>query len=311
MRNIIFTRGLPGSGKSTFLREKGLDSYALSSDNLRLIYQSPVLDVDGDLTISNYFDRKVWAEIETIVEQKMIRGEFIILDATNLKIKDLRKYKKNIEKYKYSAWILDFSDISLKEAKSRNLQRPEFKQVPESVIEKMFKTLNENLKVPRWLRIIKPEDFDNWLNLEPLDFSQYKKIHHIGDLQGCYSVLEEYFNQNPINDDELYIFTGDYIDRGIENDKTINFLIEKSDETNFIFLEGNHDKYLWEWANGLEVRTNEFNKNTKLQLENAEIKKSEVRKVCRKLRSFCHYTFLGKEVFVSHGASVKSLKSQN
>lgn len=53
------------------------------------------------------------------------------------------------------------------------------------------------------------------------NLSKYKKIHHIGDLQGCYSVLKEYIKT--IKEDEFYIFLGDYINRGIENGKVINF----------------------------------------------------------------------------------------
>ena len=64
------------------------------------------------------------------------------------------------------------------------------------------------------------------------DFSQYKRIHHIGDVHGCYTALMKYLDDNGgIKDDEFYIFTGDYIDRGVENAEVVNFLISIMEST--------------------------------------------------------------------------------
>lgn len=80
------------------------------------------------------------------------------------------------------------------------------------------------------------------------NLSKYKKIHHIGDLQGCYSVLKEYIKT--IKEDEFYIFLGDYINRGIENGKVIKFLLKICEKENVCLLEGNHERHLIKWANG-------------------------------------------------------------
>ena len=37
MRYLVFLRGIPGSGKSTFVKEEGLEPYTISSD-LSLIH---------------------------------------------------------------------------------------------------------------------------------------------------------------------------------------------------------------------------------------------------------------------------------
>mgnify|MGYP001681868479 CR=1 FL=1 len=37
MRLLLVARGIPGSGKSTFLAEQGLDMYTLSPDAIRLM----------------------------------------------------------------------------------------------------------------------------------------------------------------------------------------------------------------------------------------------------------------------------------
>ena len=61
--------------------------------------------------------------------------------------------------------------------------------------------------------------------------------------------LQKYFSGNGgIKDDEMYIFTGDYIDRGMENAQVVAFLLSIMDRKNVLLLEGNHEKGLWQWA---------------------------------------------------------------
>ena len=61
-------------------------------------------------------------------------------------------------------------------------------------------------KVPSGFIVIKPEEFKETINniYSIRDFSNYNKIHHIGDLHGCFTVLNEYL-KNGLEDDELYI----------------------------------------------------------------------------------------------------------
>ncbi len=49
-----------------------------------------------------------------------------------------------------------------------------------------------------------------------MDANKYKDIKVIGDVQGCYTVLMEALSD--FNPETLYIFAGDLLDRGIEND---------------------------------------------------------------------------------------------
>ncbi|WP_226990731.1 AAA family ATPase [Methanosarcina acetivorans] len=47
MRYLVFLRGIPGSGKSTFIKENRLEPYTISSDEVRLLLKPPVLSVTG------------------------------------------------------------------------------------------------------------------------------------------------------------------------------------------------------------------------------------------------------------------------
>lgn len=143
----------------------------------------------------------------------MKRGCFTVVDATNIRGRDITAYKKLANEYKYRVYVVDFTDITIEEAKKRNLQREEYKQVPENVIERMYAQLADN-KVPSGITVIKPEDLAQiWY--KPRDLSAYKKVIHIGDIHCCYKPLKEYLEE--INPQNYYIFLGDYIDRGSEN----------------------------------------------------------------------------------------------
>ena len=37
MRTLVLLRGLPGAGKSTWIKEQGLEPYTLSADQIRLL----------------------------------------------------------------------------------------------------------------------------------------------------------------------------------------------------------------------------------------------------------------------------------
>lgn len=92
------------------------------------------------------------------------------------------------------------------------------------------------------------DDFKKFINKNSDDFmidvSSYKMIYFFGDLQGCYDPVKTFFEKNGIQENELYVFLGDYIDRGIENDLTMNFIKDTINLDNFIYLKGNHDEYL-------------------------------------------------------------------
>jgi serine/threonine protein phosphatase 1 len=65
----------------------------------------------------------------------------------------------------------------------------------------------------------------------------------IGDIHGEYDKLRKLIN---IIDKDVtkYIFLGDYIDKGCESDKVIDFLMELEKSKKCIFLMGDHE-YMW------------------------------------------------------------------
>lgn len=304
MRVLLLLRGSAGCGKSTWIEQNGLKPYTLSADDIRLLCQSPVLHPDGTVGISQSNDKTVWKTLFNLLEIRMQKGEFTVIDATNSKTSEMNRYKQMCETYRYRMYCVDFTDIPIDEVKRRNSSRAELKRVPDEAIDKMYSRFKTQ-KIPSGIKVIKPDELDSvWMKL--FDLSEYKKIHHIGDVHDCYTALKKYIEDNGgIKDDEFYIFCGDYIDRGIENADVIKYLISIKDRKNVLMLEGNHERWLWLWANGCTGKSKEFELVTKPQLEESKIDKKDVRQLYRKFGQCAYYKYGENIYLVTHaGLSV-------
>ena len=303
MRTLILMRGAPGVGKSTFIKEHNLEQYTLSADDIRTKIQSPVLNPDGSIGISQKNDKETWKLLFIILEKRMEKGEFTVIDATNSKTSEMSRYKEMADKYRYRIYIIDMTDIPIEECKRRNANRtPEYKRVPETAIDKMYARFAAQ-KVPSGIKVVKPNEFDTIL-YRPMDLSQYKKVHVIGDIHSSNTVLQEYLG-GELKEDECYVFVGDYTDRGIEPVETLKFLLNIYNKPNVILLEGNHEQYLRNYASNIDDYNRNFKETTLPYLNKAigsgEIKKSNLQQLCRKFGQICYFTYGDKEVLVSHG----------
>lgn len=300
MRILLLLRGSAGCGKSTWIEQNGLKPYTLSADDIRLLCQSPTMQVDGTVGISQANDSVVWKTLFNILEVRMQKGEFTVIDATNSKTSEMNRYKEMCNTYRYRIFCVDFTDIPIEEVKRRNANREELKRVPEEVIDKMYSRFATQ-KIPSGIKVIKPDELDTiWMKM--FDMSEYKKIHQFGDIHGCYTALQKYLSDNGgIKDDEFYIFTGDYIDRGLENADVVKFLISIMDRKNVLLLEGNHERWLWLYANDCIGCSKEFELVTRPQLEEAKINKKDIRQLYRKFGQCAYYKYGNDVYLVTHG----------
>lgn len=301
MRHLILLRGAMGSGKSTWIRENELEEYTLSSDKIRLMFQSPVLTETGGYAISGKQDKRVWETLFQTLEERMSRGEFSIIDATHTTVESLNRYKSLAQKYRYRVSLVDFSDVPDEIVLEGNKNRKAYKVVSEAAVLSALSRLKTE-PVPKWINVLKPDKFKQKISFKSIDLTHYEKIHHIGDVHGCYTALMKHFKDG-LKADELYVFVGDYLDRGIENKEVLEFLLSIYQEKNVIFLEGNHESHLKNHAHGEAITSREFKNFTLPQIK--DIPEIEIRQFLRKLRQCLYYTYNGKKVLVTHGGLSK------
>lgn len=139
---LFLTRGIPGSGKSTFIKKYLSFCQIVEPDAIRLKINGIVETKKDGLQISQANPDKVWGIANQTIQENLKNGKSVVLDATNLGNYLLHNYKKIAEDNKVNFVIIDFTNIPLDVCKKRNSERlPAYKRVPEEVILRMYKKL--------------------------------------------------------------------------------------------------------------------------------------------------------------------------
>ncbi len=298
MKKLVVLRGNIGSGKSTFIKNNNLEMYTLSPDTIRLMFNSPEMTINYSEMIPQYNNKKVWDLLYEILEERMKKGEFTIIDALHAKREDYTTYKKLAEKYRYRTYVVDFSNVDINEIYKRNEEREEYKSVPKYAIDRIDKCLKEG--VPSSFKVVLPEEFNSIVEFRSINVDKYEKIHVIGDIHACFDTINDYISNNEIKSNELYIFTGDYFDKGLQNIDTFNLLNKLIDLDNTIFLIGNHEEKLYKYACD-DFYRNDYDIQTTINEIVDKIKKSEIRGFYKKLSQCSFIEFGGNKYLITHG----------
>ena len=325
MRKLFILRGAPASGKSTWVRENDLEEFTISSDNIRLLLSSPEMDINSVYSISQEYNKEVFNIIDKLLVKRMTHGDLTILDATNVQLSSLKHYYELAKKYRYRFYTVDFTDIDKEELKERNIHRG-FRAVPNYVIDRMCNTINCTELSTKYNVITKEKAIEEINNNYIKDCNNYKCITVFGDIHGCYEPLDKYFKNKPFNKETLYVFTGDYIDRGIQNKEVLEFLLTIYREDNVILLEGNHDTRLRQYLQEEQViipqkdkevllkyfskeevkeltknniKSTEFIRNTIPQIEH--INGNSLKDLCNHFAQLAVLDFNNKVYFITHG----------
>ena len=304
MRTLLLLRGVQGSGKSTYIEKNELQPYTLCADDFRTLVCNPILNMEGDFHISQENDKLAWGMLLQALEERMKRGDFTIIDATHSTQKMVKNYKALAEMYKYTIFVKEF-DVSLETCLERNSSRERYKFVPEDIIRKYHSLITQTSLSKGILKINDISEINNFYIDEISD--KYKRVIVIGDLHSCNTALTELLEKEKFDKDTLYIFLGDYLDRGLEHKETFNKMLHLSKQSNVILLEGNHEKSLAIWCQDRNERLSKkfINETLKPLIENkTEEEIEEFKSVCRqfykKLRQAYAFNFNGINYLCTH-----------
>lgn len=300
MRTLLLLRGTQASGKSTWVVENNLEPYTLSADKIRLNIANPVLNEDGSIEISQKYNKLTWELLYRYLEMRMENGDFTIIDATHSDIKLMNKYRDLANTYKYTIYYLEF-DTPLEECLKRNRERIGYKYVPEKVIERTWETIKNKEKLPSIFKKI--NSIDEIINFYTANVNEYKKVIIIGDIHSCAEPLKEVLKD--FSEENLYVFVGDYFDRGIQAVETFKIMLDLLEKSNVILIEGNHENNsVKKFINDEEKYTKSFDETT-LQplLKEFELDyiKSSLKKIYKRLRQCYAFEFRGKKFLCTHG----------
>lgn len=295
-------RGAPASGKSQWIRDNNLEAYTLEADHFRTLLRSPSLG-ESSWYISQEDNGPAWELLLDCLEKRMSNGDFVVLDATHTTSKAVNAYKELLNKYKYTVYYYE-PDTSLEECLARNATRTDYKRVPEQVIHRMHKMI-KTTTLPKFCRKINSiDEINNYFTVNLTN--RYERVRIIGDIHGCYTALQQAIT--PWDEKTLYIFCGDYLERGIENKEMIYEMMRLSTLPNTIMLEGNHERHIANFAFNTNLdHSKRFMKEVVAPIVK-DMTKKDVESLQRELRLFykslrqCYpFSFHGKKYLVSHG----------
>ncbi|MBI3933602.1 MAG: AAA family ATPase [Acidobacteria bacterium] len=140
-QQIILAVGLPGSGKSTYFRKRGIQP--LSSDTMRRW----LLDDETDQSQQHH----VFAALRYLLELRLRLGRKTnYVDATNLTRQDRRHYFQMAKHHDCELRAI-FFDVPLATCQRRNRRRQ--RRVPDEVMERMARQLAPPTRAEGFTRI--------------------------------------------------------------------------------------------------------------------------------------------------------------
>lgn len=135
MQHLLYTVGLPGSGKSTWAKQflvNNIDSkikwQRVSRDDIRIMCRNTEFDIENE----NYI-----TEVETLMVRSAIENGFnVLVDATHIDVKFRNKWHRLAQEFGDIVVIEKGFNVPLDICLKRNSQRN--RHVPEDIIQKMY-----------------------------------------------------------------------------------------------------------------------------------------------------------------------------
>ena len=331
MRELYLLSGPPCAGKSTWIKENNLSLYALNIDIIRSMTVGPIVGRYGNLEVDMSENDKAWGYLFSMLENRMSRGETVLVDALNLSYKFFLQYIILAKRYFYKIYKIDFFTVSFDEIVKRNAERLYPQKLDEDTLFHIYSLFESMQDVYKDMREQLVEDFLKIETITPgeavrklykdtiVDLNKYKQVVIFGNIGSFYKELTDYFSKNPFNDSTFYIFTCGYFDDNFDV-STIKFLSTLYDKENVVLLEDNSIEYIkafaldfsfenqiqtnnfylpkeWQSINNNLLEMQDFVKITLAELENFD--KNKLIKLCYSVLPFYTFTFHGKTYTVS------------
>lgn len=311
MRNLLILIGPPLSRKSSWIKENNLEDFTLSYDTLRLMYKQPTCTPTGKVSVNEIANNEVISTFNEMLRYRMSEGAFTVVDNMHIKNRDFKTYLNYAKKYGYRLWVRDFrGGAQVEDAIVANKWRGT-KHIPEVALRDLYEKMNDLKLNSKYTPI---DELSEIKNSKKIDFKKvdhmYESIYFIGDIHGCIDELN-IFLKNHYNPNSLYVFTGDYIDRGPSSSSVVKTLNELYEKGNVVLIEGNHEKWLRYWSEDFlaDIRSKEFLNSTLVDFtsksdpdsDKNNLTKSQARSFLNKLQVYSALEFKGKKLFACHG----------
>ena len=267
--------------------EKNFVCSKIEAENMNCSY------FDGGVTVAGRYSQSVVSESKNIakikIRHKMLFEEVIFINGFGSSYKnilDLQEFAKSFF-YELVILIVDHNGFKTTEKKIKLLDHLEsgqynFNYERTSDYKSSF---NHFLKTTEELVVCA---------------NRFDKVFVFGDIHGCIEPLIDFEKSNGFNNNELYVFLGDYFDRGLDNLEVLKFIISHIDKENFVFIVGNHEKSIYRHFIKNEG-ANTFTKERYKEFRKGGFNDNQMMDMYNKMVMFYLIEFDGKKYMFNHG----------
>lgn len=314
MRMLYILQGMPGSGKSSFIKSNHLQPYTLNLDEIRNMFDTPTYFLDDLHQTRGFVDqtnhKEVMNTFYNMLFNRFKKQETTIIDATNLKPKNLNEIIAFSKHFMYEYKIVRIGeDLSLSELLYRNKSRGIY-SIPDEKLTSMYESYKQ-IRLLDTENVINSHEMLDDLRVTATDITdQYQDFQVIGDVHSSASTLKELLKN--FSNKRLYIFCGDYFDRGTEHYETLLFLESLMKKENVVFLTGNHDVHLYNYILSstkkvlgndkydVSITGKDFKADTLKIFEKNKVSIKRIKDFFSKLQDVFYFKFHEKTFLVSH-----------
>ena len=320
---LVVLVGASGSGKSTFAKAHFKPTEIVSSDVCRGI----VADDENDQTATGpAFDL-----VHFIIEQRLAARRLTVVDATNVRAEDRRRYVALARRHHALPVALVF-DVGQAICHEHNASRSD-RQFGPHVVRNQTRSLGRGLRGLqkegyRHVHVLRSVEDVNAATLrrEPLWTDRRSIVAPfdiIGDVHGCCDELQSLLEQLGYAvrfegegearfctvtppDGRRALFVGDLVDRGPNTPDVLRLVMSMVEAGTGLCVRGNHDEKLLKWINGRKVKIAHGLADSIEQIE------AEPDSFRRNVRAFLdglisHYWLDGGRLAVAHAGITESM----
>lgn len=257
-RQLYVLSGVPGAGKSTFIKSNGLEKFTISSDRLREEIVGVKYNVEDDVIVKDLHssqDTRVFSVIKTMLESRMHEHLTTFLDLTSVDESTRSEYAKIASSFGMETTVLIFNE-DIDECLRRNSARES--RVPAAVIRELHARFVPDSVLPH--KMVSSSDKVLLTYNEIVD----TKLDVIGDVHGLIHNLRNLvkklgYEENSDGifhpDDRKILLLGDFVDRGQDSLDVVRWVM-KAVKSGHYAIMGNHEKKIirfWNTRNEKDV----------------------------------------------------------
>lgn len=267
MKSMIILRGLNTTDKErlNWIKSQGLEIYTISIDDIKKLYSSPEALSEKYIKLTRLDDSEILWRFYEALELKLRKGCLVIVNDENIKLTKINKLSELARTFGYKVFVKSFqvSEKILKDFSSKKIDSFFQVETQDEVLSKVIDYLNSSANISTIHGITEINTIEDvreyWRNDKryTIEIPENVTIVNIGDIHGYGDLIQK---DNLITEglrdklDLIYVFHGDYIDRGPKSRETLDYVLNlKRTYPNQVYLlEGNHEVHLRRYLSNIK-----------------------------------------------------------